>query len=105
MLVAAAPAVGAFFGAIDARRGEAGASPQAIAALPGALFAFAPGLVGFGLVALLTRALYVRGRPLDAAIATALGWLVAAVPPLLLVGSGGSAATVLRTLGVSSAWA
>ncbi len=102
VLIAAAPAVGAFFAVIDARRGAAGASPQALAALPGALVAFAPGLVGFGVVALLTRALYVRGRPLDAALATALGWVVAAGPPLLIVGSGGSAEAVLRTLGVSS---
>lgn len=102
VLIAAAPAVGAFFAVIDARRGAAGASPEALAALPGALIAFAPGLVGFGVVALLTRALYVRGRPLDAALATAFGWVVAAVPPLLIVGSGGSAAAVLRTLGLSS---
>lgn len=102
VLIAAAPAVGAFFGLLDANRGADGASPEAIAALPGSLVAYAPGLVGFGLVALLTRALYVRGRPLDAAVATAFGWLLAAVPPLLLVGAGGSADTVLRFLGISS---
>ncbi len=102
VLMAAAPAVGGFFGILDARRGAEGASPEAIAALPGALLAYAPGLVGFGLVALLTRALYVRGRPLDAAVATAFGWVVAAVPPLVLVGGGASAVVVLRTLGVSS---
>ncbi len=63
VLMAAASAVGPFFGVLDARRGDEGASPAAIAALPGSLVAFAPGLVGFGLVALLSRALYVRGRP------------------------------------------
>lgn len=102
VLIAAAPAVGAFFGILDARRGAGGSSPQAIAALPGALVAFAPGLVGFGLLALLTRALYVRGRPLDAALAAALGWSLAALPPVLLVGVGGTASEVLRTLGVAS---
>ena len=40
---------------------------------PATLTAYAPGLVGFGLTALLTRALYVRGRPTDAGLAAALG--------------------------------
>ena len=80
VLVAVAPAVGAFFTLLDARRGVEGASPAALAALPGALTAYAPGLVGFGLTALLTRALYVRGRPTDAGIAAALGWAVAGAP-------------------------
>ncbi|GGL25320.1 virulence factor MviN [Phycicoccus endophyticus] len=102
VLVAAAPAIGAFFGILDARKGAAGASPAAIAALPGALVAYAPGLVGFGLLALLTRALYVRGRPLHAAAAAAAGWGVAALPPLLLVGGHATAGAVLRALGLAS---
>ncbi|HET7761772.1 MAG TPA: lipid II flippase MurJ [Phycicoccus sp.] len=102
VLIAAAPAVGAFFGLLDARRGAEGASPEALAAMPAALTAYAPGLVGFGLVALLTRALYVRGRPTDAAVATALGWALAALPPVLLVGAGAGPTTTLWTLGVWS---
>ncbi len=102
VLIAAAPAVGAFFGLLDARRGTAGSSPDALAAMPTALTAYAPGLAGFGLVALLTRALYVRGRPMDAAVASALGWVVAAVPPLLLVAPGDGPARTLWTLGVWS---
>jgi putative peptidoglycan lipid II flippase len=102
VLMAAAPAVGAFFGILDASRGAEGASPEALAAMPVALTAYAPGLVGFGLVALLTRALYVRGRPLDAALATALGWALAALPPLLLVGPGSGPRTTLWTLGIWS---
>ena len=102
-LIAAAPAIGAFFGILDARRGAEGASPEALAAMPAALTAYAPGLVGFGLVALLTRALYVRGRPLDAGTATALGWVVAAVPPLLFVGRDAGPAVTLWVLGVFSA--
>jgi putative peptidoglycan lipid II flippase len=70
--------------------------------MPAALTAYAPGLVGFGLVALLTRALYVRGRPADAAVATALGWALAALPPVLLVSAGAGPTTTLWTLGVWS---
>ena len=102
VLIAAAPAVGAFFTALDARRGAEGASPQALGALAGALVAFAPGLVGFGLVALLTRAVYVRGRPVDAALAAAGGWSLAAVLPVLLAGTDASAALLLRVVGLSS---
>lgn len=102
VLVAAAPAVGAFFGLLDANRGAAGASPTALAAMPAALTAYAPGLVGFGLVALLTRALYVRGRPLDAAVTVALGWVLAALPPLVVLGTGRGAASTLWALGLAS---
>ncbi len=49
-----------------------------------ALVAFAPGLIGYGLVALLGRALYARGRGRAAATATATGWLLAAVLALIL---------------------
>lgn len=102
VLVAVAPAVGAFFSVLDADRGADGSSPEALAALAPALTAYAPGVVGFGLTALLTRALYVRGRPLDAACAVSLGWAVAAVLPLVLVGPGHGALTTLRWLGLSS---
>ena len=102
VLVAVAPAVGAFFTVLDARRGVDGASPAALAAMPGALTAYAPGLVGFGLTALLTRALYVRGRPMDAGIAAALGWAVAGLLPLLLIGAGQGPAATLRGLGLAS---
>ncbi len=102
VLLAAAPAIGAFFTLLDARRGSEGASTAALAAMPGALTAYAPGLVGFGLIALLTRALYVRGKPTDAGIAAALGWAVAAIAPLVLVGTDQGPATTLRMLGVWS---
>ena len=102
VLIAAAPAIGAFFSILDARRGDGAASTAALAALPGTLTAYAPGLVGFGLTALLTRALYVRGRPTDAGLAAALGWTVAALLPLLLVGTGQGPATTLRGLGLAS---
>lgn len=47
-------------------------------ALPRAVVAFAPGLVGYGVLALLTRALYARHRARDVAVATVAGFAVAA---------------------------
>ncbi len=87
LLVATAPAVGAFFSAIDAGRRGAGAGTGA-AALGGlglALTAFAPGLWGFALIAHLGRALYADGRSRWAAGATAAGWLVAAAASVVVV--------------------
>ena len=102
VLIAAAPAIGAFFSLLDARRGDGATSTAALAALPATITAYAPGLVGFGLTALLTRALYVRGRPTDAGLAAALGWSLAALLPLVVLAGGQSPATTLRWLGVSS---
>lgn len=101
VLLAAAPAIGAFFQLLDARRGEDGSSPAALSAMSGALVTYAPGLVGFGLSALLTRALYVRGRPLHAALAVAAGWVVAMLP-LVVVGPGQGPGATLRSLGLAS---
>jgi putative peptidoglycan lipid II flippase len=102
VLIAAAPAIGAFFSMLDARRGNGATSTVALAALPATITAYAPGLVGFGLTALLTRALYVRGRPTDAGLAAALGWSLAALLPLVVLAGGQSPAATLRWLGISS---
>ena len=107
VLMAASGPVGSFFLAIDpGARGTTSAGGQggvaALVALPGALSAYAPGVVGFAVAALLTRALYVRGRPLYAALAVAAGWLVAAGGPLLALPEGSSAGATLGMLGVSS---
>jgi putative peptidoglycan lipid II flippase len=59
-------------------------------ALATAIIAFAPGLVGFGLFALHSRALYARGENRFAALATAIGWTA------VIVGSGVLAAVVPR---------
>ncbi|GAA2194672.1 murein biosynthesis integral membrane protein MurJ [Micromonospora lupini] len=48
-----------------------------------AITGYAPGLVGYGLFAILTRALYARGETRAATAATAVGFLV--VPPAVLV--------------------
>ncbi|MEV6851423.1 lipid II flippase MurJ [Actinoplanes sp. NPDC051411] len=47
-------------------------------AAPG-IVGFAPGLLGWSMFAILSRALYARGATVAAAIATAVGWAVAAV--------------------------
>jgi len=61
-----------------------------------AVRAFAPGLVGYGLLALLTRALYARRRGRAAATATVIGWLVVAVADVALVlGTGLAPVTAL----------
>lgn len=100
-LVAVRREVGVLFLSLDDGADDGGRA--ALEALPVALTAFAPGLVGFGLAALLTRALYARGRPRAAATSVAAGWLLAAVLPVLyLAGGGASPARTLVVLGAAS---
>ncbi|WP_256839912.1 murein biosynthesis integral membrane protein MurJ [Ornithinimicrobium faecis] len=100
-LVAVRREVGALFLALDA--GSEGAGEQALRALPTALAWYAPGLVGFALTALLSRALYARGSALAAGGVVALGWLVAAaVPVLRLTGSTPDPGGALVALGLGS---
>ncbi|MCX4389992.1 virulence factor MviN [Micromonospora peucetia] len=58
-------------------------APSAADAAAGAIAGFAPGLLGYGLYALLSRALYARGETRVATVATAVGFL--AVPATVLV--------------------
>lgn len=58
---------------------EAATASVATAAIAG----FAPGLLGYGLFAVLTRALYARGETRAATLATAAGWLT--VPALAVL--------------------
>jgi putative peptidoglycan lipid II flippase len=58
---------------------------ESVGALSRATVAFAPGLLGYGLLALLGRALYARGNGRTPAIATVIGWLVVAGVDVLLV--------------------
>jgi putative peptidoglycan lipid II flippase len=53
--------------------------------LAAACAAFAPGLVGYGLLALLVRACHARGQARTAAAATVTAWLTVAVTDVLLV--------------------
>ncbi len=55
-------------------------APPAAAGIAG----FAPGLFGYALFALLSRALYARGATIAAAASTAVGWLVAGGTALAL---------------------
>jgi putative peptidoglycan lipid II flippase len=101
VLYAIAGPTGAFFSALDAGR-HSPAGQAALAALPGALSAFAPGLVGFGLAALLTRALYVQGRPAVAGGVVGLGWLIAAIVPLVVLHDEAGPRNTLQLLGFAS---
>lgn len=100
--------VGSLFLALDA--GATGPGRAALDALPVALAAYAPGVLGLAAAALLSRALYARGGAFVAGGAVALGWLLAAVGPLLVLAGGGGtgsdgpagAGTVLVVLGVAS---
>jgi putative peptidoglycan lipid II flippase len=103
VLFAIAGPAGAFFSALDAGRNSP-AGREALAALPDALSAFAPGLVGFGLAALLTRALYIRGRPAVAGGLVGLGWLIAALVPLVLLQDDAGPRNTLQSLGFASSF-
>jgi putative peptidoglycan lipid II flippase len=78
VLVAVAPAVGAVFTALR------GGSP-ALRAMPVALVAYAPGLVGFALIAHLGRALLAADAARWAARSTVAGWGTAVLLSVLLV--------------------
>jgi putative peptidoglycan lipid II flippase len=103
VLFAIASPIGAFFSALDAGR-HSPAGREALAALPGALSAFAPGLVGFGLAALFTRALYVQGRPAVAGSLVALGWFIAAIVPLVTLHDDAGPRNTLQSLGLASSF-
>ncbi|HEX8498297.1 MAG TPA: hypothetical protein VF661_13955, partial [Actinomycetales bacterium] len=108
-LISAAPAVGGVFAAVDAGRGQ-GSGGEAMAGFAAALTAFAPGLLGFALIAHLGRALFAVGRARWAGAATAVGWLTAAALSVLLVvvlrdggpGDGGDPRRTLLALGLAS---
>jgi putative peptidoglycan lipid II flippase len=59
-------------------------SDEAVAALRDTIVAFAPGLLGYGLVALLTRALYARGLWKSPTVCVVGGWLLAVVADVVL---------------------
>jgi putative peptidoglycan lipid II flippase len=62
----------------------AGGSDQTVAALRNTIIAFAPGLLGYGLIALLTRGLYARGLWKAPTACVVGGWLLAVVADLVL---------------------
>jgi putative peptidoglycan lipid II flippase len=85
-----------------------GAAPAVLAR---SLVAFAPGLLGYALMALLSRALYAQGNARTPAIATATGWAIAIVVDVVLVAAVSPAWTVAAVgvgssvgLSVSAGW-
>ncbi|HET7396914.1 MAG TPA: lipid II flippase MurJ [Intrasporangium sp.] len=94
LLVAIARPVGAFFTWLDAGR-ESAAGVTALQAIPPTLVALAPGVLALCVIALLSRALYVRGRARMAGVVVALGWAATTALPLtVLRGSAGPAETL-----------
>ena len=59
-------------------------APDVAGPAAAAIAGFAPGLLGYGLFAVLTRALYARGETRSATVATAVGWLTVPVLAVLL---------------------
>lgn len=80
--------------AVLARGAPGGVPPDQLAR---ALLVFAPGLLTYGLVALLARSHYARGDARTTAVAAAVGWAVAVAVDVLLVAgvSRGSTAAAL----------
>jgi putative peptidoglycan lipid II flippase len=62
----------------------ASGSDEVVLALRDTIVAFAPGLLGYGLVAVLTRALYARGLWKAPTVCVVGGWLVAVVADVVL---------------------
>jgi putative peptidoglycan lipid II flippase len=62
----------------------ASAPAATVAALRDTIIAFAPGLVGYALVALLSRALYARGLWKAPTVCVAGGWLLAVIADVVL---------------------
>lgn len=96
-LIAAAQPIGSVFEAIDRDGGS-----RALDAMPAAILAMAPGLIGFAITAVGLRALYARGRALLAGGVMAIGWLVAAAIPLVVLGPDEGPHRTLVTLGAAS---
>lgn len=94
-LAAAAPAVGALFARIDASD-----DPAAVAsAMVPAITLLAPGLLGYGLILHVSRALFALERGRAAVVGVAAGWTAVAVASVvavrLLAPGGGDAAGTL----------
>ncbi|MBQ0904961.1 murein biosynthesis integral membrane protein MurJ [Micromonospora sp. U21] len=80
--------------------------PENPASTAAAITGFAPGLLGYGLFAVLSRALYARGDTRPATVAITLGWLVVpavALPMAALLPTADRvlAATVANSVGMS----
>ena len=99
-LVALRDEVGRAFLLLDA--GADGDGRVTLEALPLTVAALAPGLLGYALLAVGTRALYAVGSPRRAAAAGVAGWSVAALVPVLVVAAGSPVHDTLLALAVGS---
>ncbi|MDO5739465.1 MAG: lipid II flippase MurJ [Ornithinimicrobium sp.] len=99
-LVAVRREVGSAFLLLDA--GAGGSGQATLEALAPTLAVLAPGLVGLGLVAVGTRALYAVGSPRRAAATVCVGWAVAALLPVLLVAPASDVRDTLVRLAAGS---
>jgi putative peptidoglycan lipid II flippase len=79
------------------------AGPESVDRLAAGIAGFAPGLVGYGLFAVLSRALYARGDTRPAALAAALGWAAVAGAAVLLAALLPAQARVLALTAAHSA--
>ena len=100
-LAAAAEPVGGFFSGLDRAR-ETARGRAALEALTPGLWSAAPTLILMGLAAVLSAALYVRGRPFVAGGAIAAAWLIAGGIPLVAVMPGAAPVWTLVALGASA---
>ena len=99
-LVAARREIGRAFLLLDAGRDHGGRAT--LEALAPTVALLAPGVVGFALVAVGTRALYAVGSPRRAAAAATIGWATVALVPLVAVAPGSDIALTLRWLAIGS---
>lgn len=103
ILVAVAGPVGSFFTHLDAG-GSATASAATLAAMAGALVAFAPTVPALGAIALLSRACYLGEKAVLAGALIGVAWLATTVLPLVLLDpaeSDGPASLRVLALGSS----
>jgi len=100
-LAAAAGPVGGFFSGLDRAR-ETARGRAALEALTPGLWSAAPTLILLGLAAVLSAALYVRGRPFVAGGAIAAAWLIAGGIPLVAVMPGAAPVWTLVALGAAA---
>jgi putative peptidoglycan lipid II flippase len=79
-----------------------GAGPESVDRLAVGIAGFAPGLVGYGLFAVLSRALYARGDTRAAALAAAGGWAAVALSAVALSAALPGSARVLALTGANA---
>lgn len=79
-----------------------GAGLASVDRLAAGIAGFAPGLLGYGLFAVLSRALYARGDTTAAAVAAATGWVTVAGSAVLLAAALPIGSRVLALTGANS---